>query len=301
MQVADILHNGKFYAVTCAFLWAVAVVLFRRAGEDVAPLALNLFKNVLGLGLLLLTLAFAGLSLVPEDRTPGDWALLMLSGVIGIAVADTLFFASLNLLGAGRSAIVDCLYSPLVIVFAFGLLDEPVGPMLLVAAALVGAGILVGTWDPDVRDGGERPGDLLRGVLLGAVSMALMAFGIVIAKPVLEVAEPFWATAVRLAGALPLLLVLGLHRRHRASIVACFRPGPHHRFVLPSSFIGAYLAMVLWILGFKYAEAGTAGVLNQTSNLFVLLLAWLFLREPLTWRRLVAIGLGFSGAVAVAL
>lgn len=299
-----IFHNGELYAASCAFLWAVAVVLFRRSGDDVAPLALNLFKNVLGVGLLSLTLLVTGNPFFPAELEVGDWAILMASGVIGIAAADTLFFASLNLLGAGRSAIVDCLYSPMVIVCAFFLLDEPVGPALLLATGLVVAGILVGTWEPeeDEEGGGEgqRRGRLL-GIGLGVAAMAMMAFGIVIAKPVLEVAEPFWATTVRLVGAIPALLVVGAGRRHRADIVHCFRPGPHWRFMVPGAFVGAYFALLLWILGFKYAQAGTAGVLNQTSNIIVLLLAWMFLKEPLGWRRLVAIGLGFAGAVVVVL
>jgi len=299
--VSDLLHNGEFYAAACAFLWAVAVVLFRRSGDDVPPLALNLFKNTLGLALLIGTIAVTGNAFLPEGRSFGDWAILMASGIIGIAAADTLFFASLNRLGAGRSAIVDCLYSPMVIVCAFLLLGEPVGPILLVAAGLVVAGILVGTWEPREALGPAERRAHLEGIALGVVSMSLMAFGIVIAKPVLEVSEPFWATAVRLAGAVPVLLVLSAGRERRAEVVACFRPGRHWRAMLPGSFIGAYLALLLWILGFKYAEAGTAGVLNQTANIFVLILAWMFLHEPLGWRRVVAITLGFAGAVLVVL
>ena len=297
----SLLHNGEFYAAACAVLWAVAVVLFRRSGDDVSPLALNLFKNVLGLGLLSLTLLLTGNAFLPAERSMGDWAILMASGLIGIAAADTLFFASLNLLGAGRSAIVDCLYSPLVIACAFLVLDEPVGPTLLLAAGLVLVGILVGTWEPQDEVEPEQRRGYLKGIGLGVVSMIMMAFGIVIAKPVLEVAEPFWATSVRLLGAIPVLALLGASRRHRADVVHCFTPGPHWRFMLPGAFIGAYFALFLWIMGFKYAEAGTAGVLNQTSNIIVLLLAWLFLKEPLGWRRLVAIGLGFAGAVVVVL
>ncbi|MBN2359509.1 MAG: EamA family transporter, partial [Deltaproteobacteria bacterium] len=62
---------------------------------------------------------------------------------------------------------------------------------------------------------------------------------------------------------------------------------------------GAYFALVLWILGFKYAAASVAGVINQTSTILVLLLATVFLGEPLTRRKVIAIGMGFAGAVLV--
>ena len=43
---------GEFFALSSAFVWAVAVVLFRRAGDDLPPFETNLFKIVLGFVLL---------------------------------------------------------------------------------------------------------------------------------------------------------------------------------------------------------------------------------------------------------
>ena len=51
---------GELCALGAALTWAVAVVLFKRTGESVGPLALNMFKNVVGLVLFVATLAAAG-------------------------------------------------------------------------------------------------------------------------------------------------------------------------------------------------------------------------------------------------
>ena len=48
---------------------------------------------------------------VPFD----DYLLVLVSGALGIGIADTLFFKCLNTLGAGLTAIIDCLYSPFTI------------------------------------------------------------------------------------------------------------------------------------------------------------------------------------------
>ena len=53
---------------------------------------------------------------------PTDVPLLFASGIIAIALSDTLFHASLNMVGAGISSIVDCLYPPLTVLFAWTLL-----------------------------------------------------------------------------------------------------------------------------------------------------------------------------------
>ncbi|MFH1807823.1 MAG: DMT family transporter [Pseudomonadota bacterium] len=299
--MSSVVLSGEFYAFTCASLWAVAIVLFRKSGETVPPLALNLFKNTIGLVLLVVTMLAVGTSFAPPDMSVLDWVTLLGSGLVGIAVADTMLFASLNRLGAGGSAVVDCLYSPLVILCAVVYLGEPLNPVLIASMALISGAIVVGTWGPQAALPQTSRRARIEGIVLGAASMLLMAMGIVAAKPVLERADVWWATAVRLTGALPLLLVLGALPRHRAHVLRAFTPGRHWRVLMPSAVIGAYLAMVLWILGFKLTSAGVAGLLNQTSTITVLVLATLFLHEPLTWRKAVAIGMGFGGAVLVVL
>jgi len=294
-------QTGEFYALASALLWAFAVILFRKSGEQVPPVVLNLFKNNFGLVLLLISMAIVGSAYFPAERSAVEWITLLVSGAVGIALADSLFFASLNRLGAGRSAIVDCLYSPCVILSAFVYLHEPLRPSLIAAMALVVTAIFVGTWEPSRDRAQLARRDLVNGIGMGVAAMVLMAVGIVIAKPVLEVSDVWWATAVRLVGAVPVLALMVAPRRHHADVVRCFLPGPHWRSMIPGSLVGAYLALIFWILGFKHASAGVAGVLNQTSTIVVLILATVMLREPMTWRRVVAILLGFSGAVIVAI
>lgn len=294
------LQSGEFSAAFCALVWAFAVILFRRSGEVVAPVALNLFKTVVGLALFLVTLPLVGVPLAPADAAAADWAALLLSGVLGIAVADSLFFASLNRLGAGRSAIVDCLYSPLVVLCSFLFLgNEPLGPGLLVGMGLMAGAILVGAWKP----GGAAPRDVRRalhiGVGLGVLSMLAMALGIVLAKPVLVRADPWWATTVRLLGGAAVLAVQGLLPQHRAAVAAVFRPAPVWRHALPATILGNYVALLFWILGFKYAQTTVASVLNQLSTIFVLVLATIFLKEPLTRRKAAAVAMGVAAGVVV--
>jgi len=137
------------------------------------------------------------------------------------------------------------------------------------------------------------------GVALGLASMALMAIGIVIAKPVLNRVDAWWAAWVRVLGGTALLAVQALLPGNRAAVAACFRPSHVWRFTVPAAVIGAYFAMVIWVLGFKHTAAGVASVLNQTSSIFVLILAALFLRERVTVRKVLAITMAFAGAMVV--
>jgi drug/metabolite transporter (DMT)-like permease len=288
--------SGEFWSLACAILWAVAVIFFRKSGERVSPVALNVFKNTVGLTLFLVTLPLLAIPFFPEDQPASHWAALLLSGVIGIGIADTLLFACLNRLGATGTAIVDCLYSPFVILMAALFLDEPVGSALFLAVLLMVGAILLGTWEPD-----EKARMPVGGLVLGVLAMFFTAAGIVLAKPVLATADPWWATTVRLSGGMVPLAIQATLRRHRAQVARCFRPGPAWRHLLPGAVIGSYVAVITWLVGMKYTSAGIASVLNQTSSIFVMLLAALFLSERLTIRKVAGILLGFVGAAVVAL
>jgi drug/metabolite transporter (DMT)-like permease len=61
------------------------------------------------------------------------------------------------------------------------------------------------------------------------------------------------------------------------------------------------MALLFWIGGMKYTETGVAAVLNQTSTVFVLVLATLVLKEPFGPRRFIAATLATSGILLVTL
>lgn len=297
----DFFHTGEFYSLLCAVIWAFGVIMFRVSGLTVPPVPLNLFKGAVALLLLVPTMLIRGTSFVPARLDVLQWGQLMLSGVVGIAVADSIFFASLNRLGAAANAIVSCLYSPFVVLLAVVFLGEPLTVHLVLAAALMASGILLGTSRAALRatSAADRA-DRTRGITYGLLSAALMAVGINLAKPVLGHADVLWSTAVRLLGAVLFLGVQGLLPAHRAVVWRIFTSVRQWRWLLPASVVGTYLAMMAWLAGMKYTHASISSVLNQTSTLLIPLLAWLLLRERMTWRIAAGALLGFAGAAILA-
>lgn len=293
--------SGEFYSLFVAFIWAIAVVMFRASGTTTPPNALNLFKNTFAFLLFIPTMVLLDIPFNPSSNGWEDAAVLLASGALGIGVADSLLFASLNRLGAGRAAVVDSLYSPLIVLFAFFYLSEPVGLILLAAVGLMVSAILLIAWKQDPDDTPISRQDLRLGVLYGVLAMVGMAAGIVAAKPVLNRADVLWSTTVRLAGGLGFLLLYLPHGPSRREYARAFRPGRHWRLLIPASFVGSYVAMAIWIAGMKYTDTSIASVLNQTSVLIVPVLAAFFLKERLTKRKGIAILLGFAGAVLATL
>jgi len=65
---------------------------------------------------------------------------------------------------------------------------------------------------------------------------------------------------------------------------------------MPGSFLGAYLGMILWLVGIRHTLVVLAALLNQLSVVVVIVLAWIFLKEPLTARKGIAVLLAAGGA-----
>lgn len=295
---------GQTFALLSAVTWAFALVLFKRSGERIPPIALNLYKNAVGLVLLTATLGFLfflgryRLDLLTHHAA-ADLCLLMFSGVIGIALADTVFFYSLNLIGVGLISIVDCLYAPLAVLFAWLLLAEKLSVFHYLGGGLIVAGVVVASQYQLPVNRTRR--QIAVGALLAALAVAMMTFGIVLAKPVLEPEDMplVWASTLRLGagtGFLALFALLGPGwRRHWSA----FRPSASWRTALPASLLGTYICTLLWIAGYKYTFASIAAALNQTSVIFACILAALLLKEPFGRRQVAALILALSGVAIV--
>lgn len=284
---------GEILAVASGFVWAVAVILFRVSGRRVHPIGLNLFKTALALVIMAPTMLVLGEPLFPA--VPAATAgLLLLSGVLGIAVSDTLFFHALNRLGASLVAIVDCFYSPFVIGLSFLLLGERLSAWQLVGAALIVSAVL--TISREKRTEKLDGKNLAVGILYGVLAMFFVAFGIVMVKPVLGSVSVVWATLVRLAGGTLALALLVPFLRNRRAILKPLAERANWKALVPASFFGSYLSLVLWMGGMKYAKASVAAVLNQLNTIFIVIIAAIFLKERLTGWKIAAVVLAVLGA-----
>lgn len=290
---------GKTMAILCAVAWAGAVILFKLAGDKVRPLALNLYKTALTVALLFPVLLLLRVPLFPAAVPGRHWLAVMASGILGIAVSDTLFFACLNRLGAGMTAIVDALYAPFVMTATWlVLLQKPRleqigGALLVIAAVLVVAYRKSGSPLPTRR--------IMSGIFFGIAAMAIMAVSIVLMQPVLQGVSVFWVTELRMLSALAVLLAMFAWQKERRQLLApLWRKGSRH-YAFWGALLGNLLSMTLWVGAFKFTSVNSAAVLNQTNTVFVVVLASVFLKEAFTRRRLLATILAVAGSLLVLL
>jgi DME family drug/metabolite transporter len=284
---------GEAFALVCAIIWASAIVLYKHVGESMSANTLNLVKNLLGLSLLLPTaLLFEGLNL--PLLTTSEWLILAVSGYAGIAVADTFYFQALRNLGAGRTAIVGSLYSPFVVILSIIFLGESLAMWQWLGFVMVLAGILVVVYQRRYQSVDHAA--LIKGIAFAAAAVFLTASGVVAMKPILANTGFFWIVSLRmLAGVVGMFIFLSL-RGQLSSTYHVIAKGEHRwGYIVLASVAGSYLAMLLWLGGFKYADASVASVLNESSNVFIVIMAWLFLKEEFSMRKIVGVSLAFAG------
>lgn len=303
---------GEIFSLLSAMTWAVGVILYRQLVRGLPALTLNFNKNLLVL-VMLVPLPFVLHGTASPWMPWSDALIAMASGFLGIAVADTLYFVALARLGAGRMGVIGNAYSPMVIVLSLLWLGERMGPWQVAGFMLVMAGVLVIAKRPSpapvVVGEPVPPPDPLpapepatagkelgyaSAVLIGLGAIVLMSVAIVMVKPVLEAQMLGWVTLLRVLGALLGLIIIAALRGQLELLRARGRR-IGWKMLLLAAFFGQCLSMVLWLAGYKYAPASIAAVLNETASVFILLLAWWWLREPLGRRGIVGVALTLPG------
>jgi drug/metabolite transporter (DMT)-like permease len=288
--------RGEILSVGSALVWAVAVLLFRVSGRNVHPIGLNIFKSLFSIGPLVAAMLLLGESILPGMQWR-DYALLGLSGLLGITISDTFFFQCLNLVGASLTAVIDCLYSPFVILFSFFFLGERLNGRQLLGVALILSALVIISRS---KEKGLPPRkELALGIGLGTFAMVTLAASIVLIKPLLVHSPVLWATLWRnAAGGIALLFVLAPHPARR-KIWAPLAAPANWRSMVPAAFLGADIALVAWIAGMKHTLASIAAPLNQLNSIFIFVLASIFLKEKVTRAKMAAVALATIGAIMV--
>ena len=288
------LNTGDIYALLTAFCWSSAVILFDLSNRRLGSLEMNMLKNIIGVFGFVLTLQFL------EGGFPKcysiDLALLIVSGVLGVALGDLLFFASLRRLGAGLSAIIGTSYSPAVFLFSFLMFQETITIQSYIGGILVMAGIMVGTLKISVRSGKK---DIIKGVLYGILAQALTAYSVLMVRPIMESYSIIFIALVRFSTGFILSACVLWILKGRTILMGTVKMGIKNPYLVTGALLGTYLSVIFWLLGFKYTLAGRAAIYNQLSTILIILMAAVFLNESMTQRRWLSVVLAVCGALLV--
>jgi len=291
---------GEILSLGSAITWGISVSLFKIIGNTISPYVLNPLKNTIGTILFIITCLMFTDSSVINKLSISESLILALSGVIGITIADVLFLRSLNILGTSRSAILNTIYSPVVIILAYFILGETLTLIHIFGGLLILGSIFYLSINPEKNN----PKNINQGLVLGLIAYTLMAVGIIIIKPILtnfshSIDAQLWIILYRLIPGTLLSYITLYVMQTKNQIIFQLSNRKVWPIILIGSFLGTYVGFAMWIVGMAKTSASIASILNQTSTIFIAFFGWMILKESFSKKMMVSFLIAIIGAFII--
>lgn len=261
---------GEGMALASAFLWAVAVLAFEEAGKRFSPWQLNVFKGVVAVSLFGVTALALGIAPWREVTLAGAGGLA-LSGLIGITLGDTAYFASLQRLGTRRCLLMGILSPPMTALLGWLFLRETLALHEAFGILLTLTGV---AWVVSQQQEDTSPRQIGLGVVYGIVAVLGQAMGALFTRSVFAHSNPSALTTalIRLSAAtLALLPGLAFTRPQETARHTSGRSWRERGVLMAfaGTLLGTYIAMMMYMSALKYASStGVVQTLLTTSQLW---------------------------------
>tara|TARA_B110000263_G_scaffold89477_1_gene78193 strand:- start:4137 stop:5063 length:927 start_codon:yes stop_codon:yes gene_type:complete len=298
-------YGGILFALCASILWSITVTLIKPISNNISPFLINPIKNSIGFILFFILFMLTDIPLWYDSLYNYEYAIILFSGSLGMFLGDTIFIYALNKIGANRVAIVDA-FSP-VIIFSYSILllpNQTLNIMQIIGFIITIIGLLILTYENDYEDIDYRVKRF--GILLVLGAMMCTGFGVVYLKTVLnrinetgyDIKLNLWVTAFRLIPGVVLSWILFLFQKNKIKLIKPVKIKKNLIPLLIASFIGPFLALGCWILGYAFIDKPSiASIIGQTSVIFIVFLSWVFLKENLTKLRIISTICVFVGVI----
>ena len=269
-----------FIATSAALCWAVASLISADVTRKIGGLAFNRLR-----------LFFVTLMLISYTFYLDTWSTInqdflftiLLSGIIGIFLGDTLLFIALQKIGPRRNNILFSLAAPFTVILNIFFLNEIMSLINLIGCMIVFFGVIVAITYGNSRDKNHKwelvEGNLYLGVIFGIGAALCQAIGLIMMKPVLSMgADPIASASLRTAIScifLAFTFFLNYEIFNTKTSISLKTIGQS----ILSGFLGMALGMSLLLIALQQADAGIVATLSSTSPIMVLFLIWLITKK----------------------
>lgn len=257
----------------------------------VGAFAMNLLR--VGLSLILFWgVWFFGKVEAGIDRK--DWGRFFLCALTGVAINQMLFIKGLTLTTTIHASFLMLVTPLMVTLFALWVLKERLTGIkaLGLALGIGGAVFLVMQKEMSGNASNYLLGDIL--IFINAVSYSIY---FILVKPLMQRYSPLHV--IRWIFTLGLFMILPFAWQQTAEINWGGFEWQHGLALFCIVVTGTFLAYFFNAYGIQHIGAGTTGTYIYTQPVFAVIIATLLLGESLTWQKVVAAVLIFSGVYLV--
>ena len=219
---------------------------------------------------------------------------MALSGVIGIGLGDTAYFAALNSLGARRTLLLETASPPMGALLALIFIGEQLQPLVWSGILLTILGI---AWVISERNPVNNARVSQLGILWGVLGAIAKATGAVISRFALIQSDisPLESTLIRLLGGTLIVLCLLFLPVPMRQSKARWQLSLRSLIVIAlAATASTYLGIWLQQTSLKFAPTGIAQTFLATSPLFILPIVALQ-GEKISWRAILGVMVSLAG------
>ncbi len=264
---------GGIAALGSALLWAISAILFKKIGNNMQPIAMNFTKGIVAI--LCLTVLIIPSDLLSLDKT--SLMMLAISGIIGISLGDTFYFATLVRMGPRITLLIGTLIPVCVAIISVLFLHEKITSIAWIGITLTIAGVATVLWEQSPHT--EAPKHIGRGVIFALIFILANALGIILTKLGVANIPTLEATLIRESAAVMGLAVWGAMSHSLLKWVKPLKNLQLLGWLTFAAIIGTFLGTWLSVIALKYTYTSVAATLNSTSPIFILPLIAFFLKE----------------------
>lgn len=261
---------GESAALSAALLWAISSVIYSRLGLKIPPLQLNLYKGIIAITLVTITLLIQGTALINLiNLSTSTVVLLTISGMIGIGLGDTAYFSALNSLGARRTLLLETSSPPMGALLALIFIGEQLAYSSWCGIFLTILGI---AWVISERNPVDHSSVSLQGIMWGILAAIAQALGAVISRYALiqSAVSPLESTLIRLIGGTVIVIGLLFFPVTKQTTMQWQLSRRSLGIIAIAAFGSTYLGIWLQQISLKFAPTGIAQTFLATSPLFIL-------------------------------
>ena len=297
--IVDSQYLGFGAALSAAIFWSIAVIIFKSASEEISPFLITALKNTIAAICFICLFSCTAIPLWYNGFDKLDYFKILVSGILGMGLADVIFLYALSKIGANRIALINCFEPVVIYVLSFLFLNTVLSNQQFFGFIIVIIAILMIHYEKDVDD---IDTNLKRqGIMLQITAVVLSSLGIVLIKPVLskvsgKIDIQLWVTAFRLLPGVLVAWIIFLFQKNKIQLLQPLKQTIILKKIIISSGLGTFIALSFWIIGYaNIKHPPIASILGQTSVIFIIILSWLFLKEKITSMRLIAMLFALMG------
>lgn len=272
---------GEIAAICAAAVWASSTLIYKRFSHHLSPLQLNVSKGVIACAIMAILLLFMPQAQLPHSHSAWYW--LIASGVLGIAIGDSAYFAALRNIGPARTLVIESLAPAFAGVLNILLLGTLLPLTAWLGIVITTIGVLWAIKPKQPLPKLDRS-IYIKGALFALLAAFCQAAGMVMSKGAMnsEQIDSLWAAFIRLAsGTLCVAVVVAMLKEQSLKQALTLSGVSQKQWLFVAVFFGTFIGLWLQLISVKHTDPAIAQTIFATAPLMVMTLGAIK-KEPIT-------------------